>query len=72
MPHNYMGLIKEIKRSKAFWDLELSLAGTTAVDDAFRPVFKILDIEYKLEEIAKESNQRIVRGFVKTIEKLEK
>lgn len=66
-----MGLIKEIKRSKAFWDLGLSLAGTTAVDDAFRPVFKILDIEYKLEEIAKRSNQRIVGEFVDTVKKLD-
>jgi len=69
--HN-MGLIQEVKKTKAFWDLGLSLAGTHAADEFFRPVFKALDIEHKLEDLSKQTDKKIVAEFVKTLEKLEK
>lgn len=63
------GAVKEFRKSKAVWDLGLSLSGSATVDRVFRPLFKAMDIGDKLDAISEESNQRILKDFDEAIKK---
>lgn len=52
-----------ILESDAFTGLAAKMIMTKAVDVPFRPIFRALDIEYKLDKIQSDSDKKIAKEF---------
>lgn len=68
-----MGIFGEIKRfvleTDAVWGLQVRLSTTHAVTEAFRPMFRAMSIEEKLDDIKIKGNREIHEKFNEELKK---
>lgn len=61
---NLFGQVRTfILESDAFTGLAAKMIMTRAADVPFRPIFRALDIEYKLDKIQSDSDKKIAKEF---------